>query len=311
MNSQSLTLTSFPNVDKKWVLLLAPWPILLSSYILAQKSYANFSFILLVDIWLLSHPHALSTYLKKDFFKKYSYIHLLLTLLFFAGLYWSIYNLSGNVTIFQIYFYIQWFHYIRQNYGVATQYRKSNSSHLIDKFVFHGLPLLSLSYLFKDGAIQFFGYFISPLWSLESIALVAKPLYLTMSLLWLCHKGWEVLMKRESLFYTLYSFSIFTLYYFIYIYAENFFFAWLALTIFHNMQYLIFNWSSEKEKTQIPNFMSFYFLSLVISLVIYGCIELGEKFFFSYTLPLALIGTFTVNSSHYFFDTLIWKQKRA
>lgn len=295
----------FPNV--------LSWLLILLSYGLMSKDSTLFSIIFLVDIWLLSHPHALVTFFKKQTYQKFSLKSLGLIFGVTVVALTLVAKEKGQVGLYFIYFFWQWFHYFRQNYGISFHLLESQSKTVrrVEYAFNHVMPLLAILVLFSKGPLDFLGHYI-PFFDFQAGRMAFQTTFLGLFLLWL---GWSLfqLFKTERgghFAYFVNTFSSFALYYFSYIFAEHFIYGWLGLTIFHNVQYLYFTFKDKNfhwsflNKARGP---SFYGVLTLFSVAVYGLIFLGTDLISSPFLPMALIAVFSLNILHYVVDSFIWR----
>ena len=296
-------------VNAIYLNLIIPWLILFISTKLSIKHPELFPYILLADVWLLSHPHAVSTFFKRDVFDKISKKNGILILAFLLNILAFIAFKFGSVALFNVYFFAQWFHYMRQNYGISISYYKKLGSldYLFQKIILHTIPVLALMNLFAKGPLGFFGYYIYfPALPMETGSYIKALFFLFLSV-WIALEGFKLKNKQFNLIYFLYSTSNFTLYFWVYFYMSNFLFGWLGLTIYHNIQYLVFSWSHEDYSRSKKRFYGYYLMVAFASFLVFGIIELGEYFVYYYAIPISLVGTLAVNFTHYIYDSVIWK----
>ncbi len=291
--------------------ILAPWLFIVLFVSLTKEFNHLFPYILLIDVWVLSHPHAVSTFFKKGVFDKISKKNCMLIML---GLFFilSLVSLNlGTVILFNIYFFAQWFHYMRQNYGITISYlpnKKSPIDYYFQKTLLHLIPIIAITHLFSFGAIDLFGYYLYfPTFALlNSVNL--KIAFGIILFIWGCGEFYKLKNSNFNKVYFLYFSSNALLYYFAYIYNSNFIYGWLSLTIYHNIQYLIFTWPHQNIGSNFKKFYKYYTYVAFVSFIVFGLIELGEFFVFKYAIPISLVGTLTINFTHYIYDSIIWKK---
>ncbi len=291
--------------------IIIPWLAIILAAQISMIKPEYFITLFIIDVWLLSHPHAVSTFFMKDAFDRLKKKHLFGILISLAIIFTLVSLKYGYNKLFNIYFFAQWFHYMRQNYGITISYcqRRSNRSFKLQKFLLHILPTFALVSLFDKGSLSFFGHFIYFPSLPNQIGPFLKNLYLAALPIWLFI---EIINKninwRADFNYYLYFLSNYILYYLAYFIFTKFIYGWLSLTLYHNIQYLVFTWIKSNQKSAEQVFYKYYFLITLASLFIYGIIELKEVTFIAYAIPLSLVATLTFNFTHYIYDSVIWRK---
>ena len=127
-----------------YYILIIPWALIFICLLLLKRSAELFTIIFLLDVWLLSHPHAISTFTKKRVRKNISFFKIIMAV-FFIGITLATVSVKLSfVVVFNIYFFLQWFHYARQNYGITIKQKKSNLNRKVSFFIQY---LLFLSFI--------------------------------------------------------------------------------------------------------------------------------------------------------------------
>lgn len=290
-------------------MLFLPWLILLPAVAIAKFSPQYFLYVFLFDIWLLSHPHAVATFFKQGTFKKLSPIVLCLVIAFFFVLLGFIAYKFGHVALFNVYFFTQWFHYMRQNYGITIKhYHERKSFHYqLQRVLLHLVPILALLNLNSKGPAVFFGYYVFFPTFPASLNIYIQTLFALIILVFIFKSYLDYKNKNFSINYFLYFLSNYILYAWAYFYQDNFIYGWLGLTFYHNIQYLIFTWKFNSNYQSNQAFYQFYAIATTLSLLVFGLIEYNGGLVYS-AVSIAFVATLTVNFTHYLYDSIIWRK---
>ncbi|MBY0412886.1 MAG: hypothetical protein K2Q18_01910 [Bdellovibrionales bacterium] len=283
------------------------WILVLITVALVKYDMRLFSVIFFIDVWLFSQPHVISTFFKQATFERFSKMQLSYILVAILLLLSAFFHFFGVAFLFSFYFYWQWFHYFRQNYGIALS--EKHSFRKVETFFLHLMPILALLALASKGPLGFLNYYISfP--TLPFSENFFRLFYLEALGVWGVFQIYSYKKGAFNFHSFINALSAYALYFWVYIYNEQFILGWLGMTFYHNAQYLIFNWRRKEfirtyfEKT---NLLIFYLVMTVASVVVYGIIKSLGIFLTSPFAPVGLILIFTFNMLHYVCDTVIWK----
>lgn len=284
------------------------WLLVLITVGLVKYDMKLFSVIFFVDVWLFSQPHVVSTFFKRATYERFSKSKLVIMLFLLLICLCMTFYWLGIAFLFNFYFYWQWFHYFRQNYGIALSERRSFKK--IETFFLHLMPVIALLVLAAKGPLGFLNYYIA----FPPIPVSAE---FVNRLYQICFGCWGIFQiycykkKAIDLNSFIYSLSAYVLYYWVYIYNQQFILGWLGMTFYHNAQYLIFNWKRKEfinTYFESKNLLMFYVFMTIVSIALYGGMKSFTGLVQSPFIPIGLICIFAVNMLHYVCDTVIWKK---
>lgn len=314
--------------------------------VVARLDQAYFEMLVLADLWLLGYHHVIATYTKlagtcTDRCQNFNLIWLLLpgvlVTTFIMG------YLYGVISIVTIYFFWQWFHYVRQSWGIAQRYRHrsgpiAGNQLYLYQFTFWSVPVVGVLNRCYQNPNTFLAMPIwtpqVPLWLVQFGMLASACLvgwWLTT-----CLRAWK--KGERALIHTVYMLSHFLIFFCGYNLIENISIGWLMVNVWHNTQYitfvrmhnqrrfsggiaaegLIISWLSQPG---ILRAAYYYGSCLLISTIIYY-----EMQYYIYEIvgkgfqliggslevsPFTFLILFSmgVNFHHYIVDGIIWKRK--
>lgn len=251
-------------------------------------------YIFTANLWLLSYPHTVATYQRSYFRSKTNKFKVVLAFAFFILLNFWVYKVYDLAMLMNIYFYSQFFHYFRQNFGLAKIYSKAWNK--IDSVLFHLINATALLVLWINTS-SFFGY------KLYGLELFTKQHYIYFILL--IAYGLRIIHRLKSetpyspmllIHLTLITVTVSS--------TQFFLIGWLGLHFFHNIQYLLMNWQLNKR----TSFVWSYTKSVLTVVILYSTVKYFDKNLYM-LLPLSFIVILSVNYSHYYFDSYLWKRK--
>ncbi len=294
--------------------------------------------ILLADFWLLGYHHVIATFTRMERDPEtgklnYPFLWLVAPILIFAlvaamVVYW------GIITVVSIYLYWQFWHYLRQSEGISKAYlgackASEFAHHRIVRLLFYGVPLASFLTMLGRQHSTFINLPVYipniPSWIIAAVWLMmlAAAGYLMFELI----KG-RLANTKISMLYAGYAVSHLLIFVFAYGLTESLDHGWLALNIWHNLQYLVFVWlfnSNQQRRNRLqhrpilqylssPRRAWLYFLTtFTITTVVYTIVEKSAGLFPQDYITLAAVFVIlyqTINFHHYVVDANIWKLRK-
>jgi hypothetical protein len=291
---------------------------------------ALFLALLIADLWLLGYHHVIATYLRLGLDAQTRAAHvalwllLPLMLLLVGLLAWA----AGVWVVTSIYFFWQWFHYVRQSWGISLVLRTSSKASgrldWLDKWVFWLVPITGIVWRCAEQHSQFLDF---DFWTPPVPAPVAQTLAIVtaaFAAIWAI----RTLRRGRSEWHlgTLFVASHLGMFAIGYMFTANIDHGWLAINIWHNLQYLLFVYAFNRKRyragvesgslviswlSQPERLLPYFGFSLLLTLVIY---QIGN--YFAYSLSeIGIAGIVIVfqalNFHHYVADSKIWKLRQS
>ena len=315
-------------------LLIVPLATGLAAAAAVLSKPGLFALLLLADLWLLGYHHVVATYTRLAFtaetLRKNRFLAVDLLLLVTAATLALAFT-AGAWAVATAFLYLQWFHYMRQGYGLARMYFRASpegqvagSRDIATDLVIYLVPIYAIAARSATMGETFLDLPVKTL-VLPHAAITALGLAaLIAGTMWALRTA--VAFTRGTLdgLYASFVVSHVAIFYIGYIAIENANTGWLAINIWHNLQYVLVVWMmNTKRYAGADAVMSFiarisqpgrvvrYFLSCIaISTVIY--VVLGG-FVAALGGGMALtVGLYMgINFHHYIVDALIWKRRRV
>jgi len=303
--------------------------------------------VVMADLWLLGYHHVIATFTKlagtaSDRQRNATLIWILLPAVLVAT--FLVGRFAGVVIIVSIYFFWQWFHYVRQSWGIAQRFRYraggQNWRHpVLSELAFWSVPVWGLLKRCHQNPDIFLWL---PIW-LPPVPLMAVEFAGAISALlvaWWIFSRWQAWRDGQTaLGYDLYAATHFVIFACAYIYIEDVTLGWLLINIWHNAQYLLFvrmhnrqrffggisnegpvlSWLSQRGFVRA---IIYFGVCLAVSTVLYRIIEIGaaqladDSNFLGGSaagaaLTLTILIAMTLNFHHYIVDSIVWKRKHS
>jgi hypothetical protein len=321
-----------PRFDASFIVGLPMLSLTVFALIAARPDW--FIPILMIDLWLLGYHHVISTYTRicfdRDSLRQNGVLLYGLLPAVIVGtlaLAWFV----GIWVVVSVYFYWQWFHYVRQSWGISRAYRGRNPDGLyedgwLDQAIFWALPIAGILHRSAQDPGQFIGMELRVVpvaaWLATASMIVAAGLIAY----WVYRRIEAARAGRVSASHTLYMATHFYVFAMAYLFIPDITLGWLFINIWHNAQYILFVWmyNTKRFKSGIdpkarflsyisqPHRLALYLaVCVAITGVIYGLIF---GFLDAYVLPgvMATIVLYQiVNFHHYIVDSRIWKVRHG
>jgi hypothetical protein len=270
----------------------------------------------------------------KDSFQQHRFLILVLPILVLIGVVGACLSI-GTWILPTTYLYWQWFHYMRQSYGIARIYKRkgkvsSAGDERLTKAVLYFVPVWGILYRSYQSPRQFLWMDVKtlpvPAW-LVIVAAIAS----FVAIGWWALRQVQLLKRGElTLGHTLYVLSHLTIFTTGYLLIPDINHGWLVVNIWHNAQYILLVWmfNNNRFKTGVDNgsrFLStisqranvirYFIVCLGISTSIYVALYLtlskvSVALALASSLPLVLVVYQAINFHHYIVDAVIWKVRK-
>ena len=316
------------------VLLIVPLATALTAAAAVLSNPALFKALLIADLWLLGYHHVVATYTRLAFtsetFRKNRFLAFdLLVLVIAATL--ALAFTAGAWVVATAFLYLQWFHYMRQGYGLARMYFRASpegqvagSRDIVTDLLIYLVPIYAIAArsatmgdTFLDLPVKTLVFPAEAITALGFAAGVA-------GVMWTLRTALAFTRGTLDGMYASFVLSHVAIFIVGYIAIENSDTGWLAINIWHNFQYVLVVWMMNAKKyagiepatsfiarISQPRRIAGYFLSCIaISTAIY--LALGQ-FVLAFGGGMALtVGIYMgINFHHYVVDALIWKRRRV
>lgn len=293
-----------------------------------------FNLVLFLDLTLLGYHHVISTYTRLGFDKK-SLIENRVIVFYLPPIIMAlvailvVYDTGWIVST--IYLHWQWYHYSRQSEGIAKSIKfKSKSveagSETFNRIVFYLIPIACFMAMSSRQPQKFLYMDVYTVPIPVFIANILLGLAAVVFCVWLVRQLQAVgsgQLKRGHLAYLL---SHHIIYLVAYVVISEVSIGWLAINIWHNMQYISFVWHFNTNKfkagfdkrqpviswiSQSNRAFIYVGFCLILTSLFYSIVDFGLGILEPYTaIPLVVVAYQTINFHHYIVDSVIWKLRK-
>ena len=263
----------------------------------SKMTGAELGVIIIFYSTYISTGHAMSTFSRvvwdKESLKKYHWLLAVTPILMGIILYMTV-DLFGTIAIMTAYFILQWFHYVRQGYGLAQVYKHLNKIKdpaWVHYAAIYGVATWGFVHRLTTEDLVFL---FNNIYTLPALKFLELPIAV-ISLVTLAYWAWlrvvDFYHQRPVFGYTVFVITHVAVFYLSLIYVEDATVGWIGSAFWHGTQYLFFVWHFNKRQTEQAGRTTNWFQWTAISMVVF---VIGFMFF----------GRFAYESTNWIFRNL-------
>jgi hypothetical protein len=320
------------NPDFDTLLICGLTALALSAGLLIALQPLALPLVLLADNWLLGYPHVIATFTRiapdRATMRLHRFTLFVLPVLVVAATAALVIGV-GITLVATIYFYWQWYHTVRQSWGIAQLYRRKAKGRVLEspqfaEALFVLVPLWGLLHRLTKAPDHFL-YPNLPIWVPPVPTAVADAAGIVACAglaVWVLARAREFVRGELPLLHTLFSASHYVVFIVGYIIMDDVSGGWVVTNIWHTGQYLMLVWLFNenavraadggwfKRATSGNRAAPYFLLCLLVSFVVYMAINRSFAWGPS-ALVFAIIANQTLNFHHFITDALIWRSRRS
>jgi hypothetical protein len=300
----------------------------------AMSNATLFQTLLFLDLWLLGYHHVVSTFTRLVFdsksFREHRFLVVELPLIIAAGTLAAV-LICGQWVLATTYLYWQWFHYVRQSYGIERAYRrKADGNAVINDYIstraLSLTPIFGIVYRSWQHQEKYLGMDIRYLPVPEIVVWIVGALTVAAVGWWLVQSAIAVTQQRLAPAHFLYQLSHQLVFLVGYVLIPDITAGWLVLNVWHNVQYIMFVWwfNNNRFKDQVDpdakflsticqskHLLAYVLLCLGISTAVYLIVhQTTNGYMQNGLIPAAVTAMMIINFHHYVVDGIIWKRRK-
>jgi hypothetical protein len=298
-----------------------------------------FALLLLADLWLLGYHHVVATYTRlasdRQTFKANRFLALdLLVIVTAATL--ALAFTAGAWVVASAFLYLQWFHYMRQGYGISRMFYRARSanqgqspqqsaSDWVSDLVIYLVPIYGIAHRSATMGDAFLNMPVKTLVLPEPVVTALGAAAAVAVGVWALRVGREMMRGQLDVPYTMFVASHILIFQLAYVMIDDGNVGWLAINVWHNLQYVMVVWMVNVKRyargidpsarllstiSQPGRVVRYFATCIAISTVIYLGLARLTPLVLGGGLA-ATIGVYMgINFHHYIVDALIWKRRR-
>jgi hypothetical protein len=317
-------------------LLAAPIAAGLLAALIVGADPQLYPILLVADLWLLGYHHVVATYTRLAFdtqtLRRNRFLAIdLLVIVTLATL--AVAVTAGAWVIATAFLYLQWFHYMRQGYGIARMYYRATpdgqvagSRDLVTDCAIYLVPISGIAARSSTMGDRFLGLPVTPLVLPDAIVMLLGVAAAVAVIVWIAKTMRAAVTETLDLQYTAFTVSHIAIFLVAYIVMSDVNTGWLAINIWHNFQYVLVVWMSNAKRyaggidptarflsrlSQPRRVMMYFACCLAITTLIYAALDRFTVLVLGGGMAVTIGIYMGINFHHYIVDALIWKRRKA
>jgi hypothetical protein len=317
-------------------LLAVPIVAGLATALMVAADSRLYPILLLADLWLLGYHHIVATYTRLAFdptsLRRNRFLAVdMLVLVTVAAM--GIALTAGPWVIASAFLYLQWFHYMRQSYGIARMYYRATpegqvpgSRDLMTDLAIYFVPIYGIAQRSATMGDRFLGLPVKPLVLPEPLLILLGFAAAAAVLAWIVRILRAALNDTLDLQYTGFVASHIVIFLVAYVGMEDVNTGWLAINVWHNFQYVLIVWMSNAKQyangidpaarflsrlSQPGRVMKYFACCVAITTLLYAAIDRLTVLALGGGMAATLGVYMGLNFHHHIVNALIWKRRKA
>ncbi|HEY9464477.1 MAG TPA: hypothetical protein VIR54_15395 [Vicinamibacterales bacterium] len=317
-------------------LLAVPIVAGLATALMVAADSRLYPILLLADLWLLGYHHIVATYTRLAFdptsLRRNRFLAVdMLVLVTVAAM--GIALTAGPWVIASAFLYLQWFHYVRQSYGIARMYYRATpegqvpgSRDLMTDLAIYFVPIYGIAQRSATMGDRFLGLPVTPLVVPEPLLILLGFAAAAAVLAWIVRILRAAFNDTLDLQYTGFVASHIVIFLVAYVGMEDVNTGWLAINVWHNFQYVLIVWMSNAKQyangidpaarflsrlSQPGRVMKYFACCVAITTLLYAAIDRLTVLALGGGMAATLGVYMGLNFHHHIVNALIWKRRKA
>ena len=315
-------------------LLVAPIALGLLAAAAVTANPALYAAVVVADLWFLGYHHVVSTYTRLGFSSRgllrnrFLALDLLLVIVLTTTV---LAFTAGAWVVATAFLYLQWFHYMRQGYGISRMYFRATpdgqvagARDLVATAVIYVVPIFAIAHRSMTMGDTFLAMPIRTIAPPQAIVTALAIAAAVTIGAWFVRFGQRVGSGTADLRYEGFVFSHILIFLVAYVWTESANVGWLAINIWHNLQYVLVVWMVNVKKysgrvdseepllsriSQPGRSVTYFVCCLLITTLVYLALNRFTVLVMGGGLAATLGVYMGINFHHYVVDAMIWKRR--
>ena len=315
-------------------LIVAPLALGLLGAAVVMSDPAMYAAVVLADLWFLGYHHVVSTYTRLGFSthslrqNRFLAVDLLVVIVLGTT---ALAFTAGAWAVASAFLYLQWFHYMRQGYGISRMYFRTTPAgqtggarDLIADAVIYTVPVFAIAHRSSTMGDMFLAMPVKTIVPPQAVVTLLAVAAAVAVGAWFVRLGLRVAADTVDVRYEGFILSHVVIFLTAYVWTADANVGWLAINVWHNLQYVLVVWMVNVKKyggradanepllshiSQPGRPLTYFACCLLITTIVY----LGLNRFSVLVMGGGLAATLGlymgINFHHYVVDALIWKRR--
>ncbi|HVG54653.1 MAG TPA: hypothetical protein VM846_09500 [Vicinamibacterales bacterium] len=315
-------------------LLVAPLALGLLAAAVVTSNPALYAAVVLADLWFLGYHHVVSTYTRLGFSSRsllrnrFLALDLLVVIVVATT---ALAFTAGAWVVATAFLYLQWFHYMRQGYGISRMYFRTTpegqvagARDLVANAVIYTVPVYAIAQRSLTLGDTFLAMPVKSFAPPQIVVSVLAGIAAVSVALWFGRMGYRVATDTADVRYEGFIFSHVAIFLVGYVFTADANVGWLAINVWHNLQYVLVVWMVNVKRyggrvdseepllsriSQPGRPLTYFACCMAITTVIYLALNEFTLLALGGGLAATLGIYMGINFHHYVVDALIWKRR--
>ncbi len=315
-------------------LVAAPIALGLLAAAVVTSNPALYAAVVVADLWFLGYHHVVSTYTRLGFSSRgllrnrFLAVDLLLLIVLATT---ALAFTAGAWVVASAFLYLQWFHYMRQGYGISRMYFRTTpdgqiagARDLVANAVIYIVPIYAIAHRSTTLGDTFLAM---PVKAIPTPQFVVSALAAAAALavaVWFGRMGHRIASGTADVRYEGFILSHVAIFLVGYVATADANVGWLAINIWHNLQYVLVVWMVNVKRyggrvdagepllsriSQPGRPVTYFACCLAITTIVYFALNRFTVLALGGGLAATLGLYMGINFHHYVVDALIWKRR--
>jgi hypothetical protein len=315
-------------------LLVAPIALGLLAAAVVTSNPALYAAVVLADLWFLGYHHVVSTYTRLGFSSqslrqnRFLAVDLLVVIVLVTT---ALAFTAGAWAVASAFLYLQWFHYMRQGYGISRRYfrttpagQTAGARDRIADAVICAVPIYAIAHRSSTMGDMFLAMPVKTIVPPQALVTMLAVIAAAAVAAWFVRMGLRVASDTADLRYEGFILSHVMIFLCGYVWTADANVGWLAIDIWHTLQYVLVVWMVNVKKyggradanepllsriSQPGRPLTYFACCLLITTIVYLGLNGVTVLVMGGGLAATLGLYMGINFHHYVVDALIWKRR--
>lgn len=315
-------------------LLVGPIALGLLAAAVVTADPALYAAVVFADLWFLGYHHIVSTYTRLGFSSRglirnrFLAVDLLVVIVVATTV---LALTAGAWVVASAFLYLQWFHYMRQGYGISRMYFRATPDGQVQgardhvaHLVIYTVPIYAIAHRSMTMGDTFLALPVKAFALPPAVVTTLAGVAAVTVAVWFARMGYRVAAGTADVRYEGFVLSHVAIFLAGYVFIADANVGWLAINVWHNLQYVLVVWMVNVKRyggrvdadepllsriSQPGRPLTYFACCLAITTLVYFGLNRFTVLALGGGLAATLGVYMGINFHHYVVDALIWKRR--